>query len=289
MHSSSSVPTLPPARPNPRGGGSASSSRISDPGHTIEKLMTEQEKLKRDVHREQQKFQTMYIRDFRGPARRRLDPMRKLVAEQSEATSVLLTEAMIKQQRMEEVAHRATLDMSVQQRRMRDVAEHENELASLEEALATADGDAADACDRQETYEMMEKRLTDLVAEDQARINTIQRVIDESGMRLQQWHAVSKEGEAELQAAELELFLLRGTIKTERTNQRKMMGERRNMVESMVKYTNERNARMQTHKDRMLAGRGDLDAEGEQQLRTAAGTIDALRAINEPSAKQVSK
>ena len=42
---------------------------------------------------------------------------------------------------------------------------------------------------------------------------------------------------------------------------------------------------MQAHKDRLLAQRGDLSEEGEDKLRTAAGTIDAVRVINEAAAK----
>jgi len=78
---------------------------------------------------------------------------------------------------------------------------------------------------------------------------------------------------------------VRTKIKTERHKQRKMMSERRTMVDNMVKYTTDRNARMQAHKDRLMAARGDLNAEQEDQLRTAAGTIDALRMMNETSSR----
>ena len=66
------------------------------------------------------------------------------------------------------------------------------------QVAAASEGDAADANDREETYLMMEGRLQDLVTEDQQRLNTIQRVIDESKLRLSQWMNVSREGEAEL-------------------------------------------------------------------------------------------
>ena len=113
----------------------------------------------------------------------------------------------------------------------------------------------------------------------------VQKVINEAVMRLGQWHAVSKEGEAELASAEAELAALKAKLQEERAKQRKMIGERKTMVESMTQYTNERNQRMQAHKDRLLAQRGDLSEEGEDKLRTAAGTIDAVRVINEAAAK----
>lgn len=51
------------------------------------------------------------------------------------------------------------------------------------------------------------------------------------------------------------------------------------MVENMVKYTTDRNNRMKMHQDRLMASRGDLDAEGEATLKLAAGTSNALRAM----------
>jgi len=57
------------------------------------------------------------------------------------------------------------------------------------------------------------------------------------------------------------------------------------MVGDMVKYSQERSERQKHHQDKLLASRGDLDAEGEKNLRVAAGTMDALRAINESGAK----
>ena len=128
-------------------------------------------------------------------------------------------------------------DDTVQERRMHDVLRLQQNLEYLEDQLAEADADAAEACDREDTYSMMEQRLHSLVAQDQARINEIQRVIDESVMRLGQWHAVSKEGEAELTSAEASLAEVRTKIKTERHKQRKMMSERRTMVAGMVQYT----------------------------------------------------
>ena len=282
---SSSVPVLPPA-----GGGSRSGSRGSQrlvPGETLQKLQQQNESLRHELHQEKQHFQTMYVRDlFKSPARRRLEPMRRLVIDQSEASSHLTTEAMTKQQRMQQVAMRVNSDAAVHERRLQDVTQLEAKLQQLEENLAMADGDAADACDREDTYSMMEARLQKLITEDQGRLNTIQRVIDESKLRLQQWLNVSKEGEGELTAAEAALAKLRLQLRDERASQRKMLDERRSMVDSMVKYTAERKARQESNQDKLMASRGDLDAAGEQQLRVAAGSIDALRAINEPAARQ---
>lgn len=284
VRGSSSMPALPAAS----GGGSRSGSgRKLAPGISVEALVGENESLQQELHREKQKFQTMYVNDmFKSPARRRLEPMRKLVVDQSEATSQLGSEAMVKQQQHDHVAMRVGTDALVHERRMHDVTAAEMKLQHLEESLAMADGDAADACDREETYQMMEARLINLTTEDQGRLNQIQRVIDESKLRLTQWLNVSREGEGELNAAEVALAELRASLREERESQRKMLGERREMVESMVKYSAERKQRQEDHQDKLMAERGDLDAAGEQQLRTAAGTIDALRAINMESSKQ---
>ena len=48
----------------------------------------------------------------------------------------------------------------------------------LEDQLAIAADDAAEACDREDTYSMMEERLHALIADDQSRINAIQQVIE---------------------------------------------------------------------------------------------------------------
>ena len=164
---------------------------------------------------------------MRSPSRRRLEPMKKLLFEQSEATSSLSTKATVKQHQLNAVLQRVVDDEGVQERRMHDVFRLQQNLEYLEDQLAEADADAAEACDREDTYSMMEQRLHSLVAQDQARINEIQRVIDESVMRLGQWHAVSKEGEGELTAMEASLAEVRTKIKTERHKQRKMMSERR--------------------------------------------------------------
>ena len=42
-----------------------------------------------------------------------------------------------------------------------------------------------------------------------------------------------------------------------------MLGERRTLVNSMVKYTEDRAQRMQAHKDKLLASRGDLTVSDE--------------------------
>ena len=181
-----------------------------------------------------------------------------------------------------------TEDAKVQNRRQQDVGHLQMRLEALEDELLEADADAAEACDREDTYTMMDGRLRDLVSDDQARINKIQRVIDESKLRLNQWHGVSKDGEAELGRAEAELAALRAKLKTERHTQRKMMGERRKTVETMVQYTKDRVAREAEHRDQLMASRGDLDAEGEAKLKMAAGTMEALRAMDSNSKVQLS-
>lgn len=274
---SSSVPTLPAARGT---GGPSAGSRTGSgkhrppatPSESITILEHENSTLRLEVLQQKKQFGHMFMKDFKSPARRRLEPMKKLLFEQSEATSDLVTKASVRQQQVDAVMQRMNDDDTVQERRMHDVLRLQQNLEYLEDQLAEADADAAEACDREDTYSMMEQRLHSLVAQDQAKINEIQRVIDESVLRLNQWHAVSKEGEAELTSAEAELADLRGKLKTERHTQRKMMGERRTMVESMVQYTKERNARSQHHKDRLLAARGDLNAEQEGQVRPAPHT-----------------
>ena len=285
LRQSSTVPVLPPA--SGRTGSSRSGSHaVLAPGETLEKLVTENEHLRQQLHSEKQKFQTMYVKDlFKSPARRRLEPMKQLIVDQSETSSLLATEKLVKQQVTELVEERAKVEAIVHERRLLDMTAAEVRLQQLEEQLAMAEGDAADANDREETYLMMEGRLQDLVTEDQQRLNTIQRVIDESKLRLSQGMNVSREGEAELGEAEAALAVLRHTLHEERASQNKMMEERRAMVGDMVKYSQERSERQKHHQDKLLASRGDLDAEGEKNLRVAAGTMDALRAINESGAK----
>ena len=125
LRGSSSVPTLPAAvggheRPASRGGTSRSSALLA-PGETIEKLVHENELLQAEVRRERQRFQRLYVKDFKSPARRRLDPMRKLVAEQSDTCAVLSSQAAIRQQRHDAVVDRVHQDAAVQQRRLEDV------------------------------------------------------------------------------------------------------------------------------------------------------------------------
>ena len=217
-----------------------------------------------------------------------MDPMKKLLTEQAVATSDLVTAAMEKHNALSLVLARVTEDAKVQNRRQQDVGHLQMRLEALEDELLEADADAAEACDREDTYTMMDGRLRDLVSDDQARINKIQRVIDESKLRLNQWHGVSKDGEAELGRAEAELAALRAKLKTERHTQRKMMGERRKTVETMVQYTKDRVAREAEHRDQLMASRGDLDAEGEAKLKMAAGTMEALRAMDSNSKVQLS-
>ena len=280
-----SLPVVGSAR-----GGSGSSSRPnSRGGETIEttltRLETENSLLRDDITKEKAKFGRTFIRDMKHPARRRIEPMKKLLFEQSQVTSQLSAKANVKQSQLDLVMHRAVNDNKVQALRTQDVVQMQGNLEYLEDQLAEAAADAEEACDREDTYSMMEQRLKSLVDDDQAKINQVQKVINEAVMRLGQWHAVSKEGEAELASAEAELAALKAKLQEERAKQRKMIGERKTMVESMTQYTNERNQRMQAHKDRLLAQRGDLSEEGEDKLRTAAGTIDAVRVINEAAAK----
>ena len=169
--------------------------------------------------------------------------MRSPIFEQGVTTSELVTKVATKQRQVDAVTQRIEDDVSVQERRMHDVVRLQQNLEYLEDQVADADADAAEACDREDTYIMMEHRLKSLVVEDSSRINEIQRVINEAVVRLGQWHAVSKEGEGELAAAESELARLRAKFKAERHKQRKMMTERRGMVESMVQYGKDRDAR----------------------------------------------
>jgi hypothetical protein len=280
---SSSLPTLPGARGKPR--TPLALPPGSQPGEIITLLETENARLRVNVATEKAKFGTAFLKDFKSPSRRRIEPMKKLLFEQSQFTSELVTKRSVKQCQCDAVIERVSTDEEVQARRLQDVLQLQEQLEYLEESLAEADADASEACDREDTYTMMEDRLRSLVADDHARINEIQRVIDESVVRLNQWYAVSKEGEAELASVEAQLTALRAKLKYERHRQRKMMSERKTMVESMVQYTADRSARMQQHKDRLLAARGDLDEKQEEQLAVAAGTIDALRVMNEASTR----
>lgn len=289
MRGSSSVPTLPPpGRPPPRPPVRPGSSGRPSTAELVQKLSAENAALREAVEREKKAFGATFLKDMKAPARRRMDPMRKLLSEQAETTSDLVTSAMEKHTQLSLILKRVTEDATVQNRRQQDVGQLQLRLEALEDELLEADADAAEACDREATYTMMDSRLRDLVSDDQARINKIQRVIDESRLRLNQWHAVSKEGETELANAEAELAALRTKLKSERQTQRKMMNERRTTVESMVKYTKDRVARADEHRDRLMASRGDLDAEGEEKLRVAAGTMEALRAMDSGSKVQLS-
>jgi hypothetical protein len=203
--------------------------------------------------------------------------MRKLVSEQCEATSGLVTHATVKEQQLNAVLERVVNDSVVHERRQQDVGQLQLQLEALEDQLVQADSEAAEAVDREGTYGMMERRLQKLASEDQVRINTITRVIKEAAQRLAQWHGVCREGEEELMAAESQLTAERAKQKAERGRQRKMVAERRAMTDSMMQYTNERQQRIQAHRQKMLADSGDLDAAGEERLKGVAGTIDAAR------------
>ena len=192
------MPALPAARKGSHGTPRAQLQL----GESIEKLSLENEQLRRELHREKQHFQTMYIKDFKSPARKRLEPMKQLVASQSEAASVTSSKMLQKKQVLDTVATSVETEIAVQERRQQDVLLLEMRLQAMEERLAVADAEAGEACEREQTYAMMEARLRTLVNDDQSRINQIQQVVDESQRRLQQWQSVRKEGEEELANAE---------------------------------------------------------------------------------------
>eukprot|EP00966_Prymnesium_polylepis_P196527 4554219-Prymnesium_polylepis.1 len=104
---------------------------------------------------------------------------------------------------------------------------------------------ADDECHTLAKYAMMERRLQGLIADDKARIEDIQLVKEECLTRVSQWLAVAKEGEVDLAQAEAELAQMRSEYKAERYQQRRMIGERRQLVNSMVKYTEDRQQRME--------------------------------------------
>lgn len=147
LTSSSSVPTLPAAG-GAIGRRSSSKGQLVEPGEAITLLENENEKLREALQQEKAKFSSAFIKDIKAPARRRLEPMRKLIHEQSETTSQLVTSATVKQQRLDAVMAQVVTDNSVEMRRMRDVMHLQEKLEYLEDQLAEADADAAEACDR---------------------------------------------------------------------------------------------------------------------------------------------
>ena len=81
------------------------------------------------------KFSASFVKDFKSPARRRLEPMKKLLFEQSEATSTLVTRSSVKQRQLDAVMQRVIDDDTVQERRMADVVRLQEKLEWLEEQL----------------------------------------------------------------------------------------------------------------------------------------------------------
>ena len=99
LKGSSSTPVLPNAsrRGGPPSAGSSSAMQPpSNPGATIVRLERENEELRFEINKERSHFSKAFIKDFKSPARRRIEPMRRLVADQSECASILVTEAMEK-------------------------------------------------------------------------------------------------------------------------------------------------------------------------------------------------
>ena len=84
---SSSVPVLPAARGTngPPAGARTGSGKHrpppSTPGEAITFLENENSTLRLEVMREKQRFSQAFIKDFKSPARRRLEPMKKLSAQ----------------------------------------------------------------------------------------------------------------------------------------------------------------------------------------------------------------
>jgi hypothetical protein len=178
MHASSSVPVLPaPGRPvsrmsesrGMRGGGSSRSHAQLASGETIELLAEENRQLRHEIDREKRHFQTMFVKDSKSAARRRLEPMRKLLNEQQDATSEVATQARVKQQLSSGVLTRVKYETAVLEKRQQDVAEMEGQLQTVEMRVANADADVSDASERELTYRMMSERLQKLAIEDQVR------------------------------------------------------------------------------------------------------------------------
>ena len=188
---SASLPVLPAA------GRASNTPTAAMMGKSYSQLLIHLEEeratLRSELQQEKAKFGAMFLKDMRSPSRRRLEPMKKLLFEQSQTTSSMVTKASAKQHQLNQLLQRVIDDDTVQELRMCDVLRLKQNLEYLEDQLAEAEADATEACDREDTYSMMEQRLQSLVAQDQSRINEIQRVIDESVLRLGQWHAVSKE------------------------------------------------------------------------------------------------
>ena len=82
-----------------------------------------------------------------------------------------------------------------------------------------------------------------LLDEDRAKGAKLQRVIDDCDARLAQWLAVGKEGESELKEAEGQLNGARARVARDRHQQRKLIGERRQVVSGMEKVKDDRSAR----------------------------------------------
>ena len=131
---SSSMPALPSSGVGARGRAAGSSSLAEltkggrQPGEVILRLKSENDSLQADLLRAKANFSKAFIKDIRSPSRRRLEPMRKLIQEQSLATSELVTKAGVKQQRVDHMAMRVLEDNSVQERRMQDVLQLQRHL-----------------------------------------------------------------------------------------------------------------------------------------------------------------
>ena len=279
---STSLPALP----------LASNPQTPDYDHELEQLeeerhhlLAENAELKTEISRERSRFERICLADDKSGAKRKLLPLRELIAEQYESSSHLLAKSSERAHALEVAKRRLNIEGELQERREDDGAVHSEQLEKLTNDFESAVAHADLACFTFDQYSMLERRLHTLKAEDQARITDITRVEEECLQRVNQWLAVAKEGETDLAQAESELAHMRAGYKAERQQQRRMIGERRTLVNSMVKYTEDRQQRMQAHRDKLLSQSGDLDASQEDSLAKVAGTIETARRLNENAAR----
>ena len=272
VHASSSTPTL--------GTPSWDAGHGDDDDPERARLAEENDALRAEIGKLKAAFAKRAAHEERSTDRRRVGPMRRLVSEQWGVASGLLAASTEKERVITTVSSQMSAEAGTVARRAADERQLNARVVQLRAQLEAAEAEAAEAWRGGESRAMMERRLMRLLDEDRAKGAKLQRVIDDCDARLAQWLAVGKEGESELKEAEGQLNGARARVARDRHQQRKLIGERRQVVSGMEKVKDDRSARVHSEHESVLASQGDLDAAGEAELKRAAGASSLVRAMH---------
>ena len=133
---------------------------------------------------------------------------------------------------------------------------------------------------------MMHRRLVGLREQEHVKQRKAQRLLEEIGVRQEQWNRVAAESEMEQRDAYAELGKRARFHDAQRSKQRKLLADRRNVIKA-----NEERAKLSQQKSRKkldlkLNKMGELSGEQETQLRMQADAAPASRQVSEAHAKK---